>query len=217
MITILVQLKKTEKILGYEYYHVFHGYVSKLLGNEKYGQVDNDYVYSNICGGRCTDGGFYFPSKPYFFIRTNNDAVLNNFLSNLSRQMNIMEGFIVDGFTLVDTDLSSNIFETDAASPILVSKKYRRVENLSKEEILDTERYLVNSIKHRARELNTDIDENLSIKILSQRRSRNIKYRGFVNKCRNFRLRIDCDNETKEFILTHGIGRSTSCGFGFLI
>ena len=120
-ITILIQLKKTEKILGYEYYHVFHGYISELLGNETYGERRNEYVYSNICGGRCTKEGFSFPNNPYFYIRTNNNDVWNNFLKNINCKKNIMDGFSVEGFTIIDTNLNGNTFETDAASPILLS------------------------------------------------------------------------------------------------
>ena len=217
MITILIQLKKTEKILGYGYYHIFHGYVSELLGNEKYGEQSNDYVYSNICGGRCTVDGFVFPNNPYFLIRTDNEGVWSNFLKNISLKKNIMDGFIVEGFTLVDTELSRSVFETDAASPILVSKKYSLVKNLSHDEIVDSEKYMVNSIKNKASELGVEIDPNLSIKVVLQRKNRTINYRGVINNGRNFKLRINCDDKTKEFILVHGIGRSSSCGFGFLI
>lgn len=217
MITILVQLKNTDNILGYEYYHVFHGYISELLGNEKYGEQSNEYVYSNICGGRCAIDGFIFPNNPYFYIRTDNERVWNNFVKNIASKKEIMNGFSVEGFTLVDTKLSSTTFETDASTPILVSKKYNFVPNLSSEELIDSENYLVDSVKRKAAEVGFEVDPNLSIKILMQRKHRNIKYRGVINTGRNLKLRINCDDKTKEFILVHGIGRSTGCGFGFLI
>jgi CRISPR-associated endoribonuclease Cas6 len=217
MITIIVQIKETEKVLGYEYYHVFHGYISELLGNDRYGHEASDYVYSNICGGRCTTDGFSFPGNPYFYIRTDNEKVWQNFLKNIKDKKNIMDGFIVEGFSIVDTKLSSNVFETDASTPILVSKKYSKVRNLSREELIETEKYMVESVRRKAKELGVGIDDNLSIKVLTQRKWRNINYRGVINRGRNLRLRIDCDDKTKEFILVHGIGRSTGCGFGFLI
>jgi len=217
MITILVQLKETEKVLGYEYYHVFHGYISELLGNDRYGHEASDYVYSNICGGRCTTDGFSFPGNPYFYIRTDSDKVWQNFLRNIRVKKNIMEDFVVEGFTVVDVKLSGSIFETDASTPILVSQKYKLTNYLSREELADTEKYMVESVRRKARELGVSIDENLSIKVLTQRKTRNINYRGIINRGRNFRLRINCDDKTKEFILVHGIGRSTGCGFGFLI
>jgi len=218
MITILIQLKETEKILGYEYYHVFHGYISELLGNDRYGHEAGDYVYSNICGGRCTTDGFSFPgNNPYFYIRTDNEKVWQNFLKNIKNKKNIMEGFIVEGFSIVDTKLNGSVFETDASTPILVSKKYNLVANLSREELIDTEKYMVESVRRKANELGVSIDDSLSIKVLLQRKPRNINYRGIINRGRNLRLRINCDEKTKEFILVHGIGRSTGCGFGFLI
>ena len=217
MITLLIKLKETEKILGYEYYHVFHGYISELLGNNSYGKRANDYVYSNICGGRCTADGFSFPGNPYFYIRTDKEEVWSNFLKNISSKKNIMDGFIVEGFTVVDTKLSRNVFETDASTPILVSKKYDRTYNLSHDELADSEKYMVESIKRKAEEIGVDIDPDLSIKVLLQRKHRTINYRGIINNGRNVRVRINCDDKTKEFILVHGIGRSTGCGFGFLI
>ena len=217
MITILVQLKKTDNILDYEYYHVFHGYISELLGNEKYGCQGHDYVYSNICGGRCTPEGFVFPENPYFYLRTDNENVWKNFIKNICSKKEIMEGFSVEGFTVVDTKLSKSVFETDASTPILVSKKYNFVNNLSREELIDSENYMVDSIKRKASEIGFAVDPSLSIRILLQRKHRNINYRGTINTGRNFKIRISCDERTKEFILVHGIGRSTGCGFGFLI
>ena len=216
-ITILIQLKKTEKILGYEYYHVFHGYISELLGNETYGKHHNDYVYSNICGGRCTSEGFSFPENPYFYIRTSSNEVWNNFLKNINRKKNIMDGFSVEGFTIIDTNLNVNTFETDAASPILLSNKYKKMDVLSHDDLVRVEEYLVNTIRKKAEEVGFEIDPHLSITITRQRKHRDIMYRGVVNKGRNLKLRINCNNETKEFVLTNGLGRSTGCGFGFLI
>ena len=217
MITILVVLEETEKILSYGYYHILHGYISKLLGDNNYGKLTNDYTYSNICGGRCTTEGFKFSGKPYFFIRTDKDEVWKNFLTNIAKMKQIFDGFKVLGFDIVNLDLKRKWFETDASTPILVSKKYNKVDNLSPSEIKESEQYLVNSVTKKASELGVEIDPNLSISITLQRPHRNIVYRGIINKGRNVRLKINCDEKTKEFILIHGLGRSTSCGFGFLI
>lgn len=218
MITILVALKETKNVLGYGYYHVFHGYISELLGNDTYGKLANDYIYSNICGGDFTVDGFTFgKSKPYFYIRTGNEKVWQNFLKNISRKKNILEGFTVDGFSVVNDNLSRNVYETNAFTPILVSKKYNNTSNLSSDEILDSEKYMVESVKRKAKEIGFDVDPNLSIEILVQRKNRKINYRGIINNGRNLKLRLNCNEKTKEFILSHGIGRSTGCGFGFLL
>ncbi len=217
MLTILVTLKKTDKNLYYGYRNVFHGYISELLGNENYGTTVNDYTYSCLCGGECTKDGITFKNNPYFYIRTNSEAVWQNFLSNIKNKKSIFNGFNVLGFSIVKDNLEKNSFETDASSPILVSKKYRLVNNLSRDEIIDTEKYLVNSVFNKAKEMGIEVDDNLSIKIVRQRMHRDINYRGIINKGRNLKLMINCDRKTKEFILTHGLGRSTSCGFGFLI
>ena len=218
MITILVALKQTKNVLGYEYYHVFHGYISELLGNDSYGKMSNDYIYSNICGGDFTVDGFDFRnSTPYFYIRTSNEKVWQNFIKNISNKKNIMEGFEVDGFSVVNDNLKRNVYEPNAFTPILVSKKYNKFNNLSNDEILDCEKYLVETVKKKAEEAGFEIDPNLSIEILVQRKNRKIKYRGYINNGRNLKLRLNCDDKTKEFILTHGVGRSTGCGFGFLL
>jgi CRISPR-associated endoribonuclease Cas6 len=217
MITILVVLGKTNKLLGYGYYHVFHGYMSELLGNDNYGTELTDYVYSNICGGRCTKDGFSFNGNPYFYIRTSCENVWGNFLKNIKNKKCIFDGFNVIGFNVIDTPLNKKYYETDASTPILVSKKYNFCDNLSSEDIFSTEKYLVNSVTKKANDSGFEIDPNLSIKIVMQRNHRDINYRGVINKGRNFKMKIDCNDSTKEFILTHGLGRSTSCGFGFLI
>ena len=217
MITILVVLEKTSKLLSYEYYPEFHGYMSKLLGNEKYGTTLNDYVYSNICGGRCTKEGISFDENPYFYIRTSNESVWSNFAKNAVKKKEIFDGFKVMGFNLINTPLDKKYYETDASTPILVSKKFNKLDNLSSDEIKDTEKYLIDNLIKRAKDSGFEIDPNISIKIVLQRSHRDINYRGFINKGRNLKLKIICDESTKEFILTHGLGRSTSCGFGFLI
>ena len=217
MITILVVLEKTKKLLWYEYYHIFHGYISELLGDNNYGSELNNYVYTNICGGRCEKDGFSFPDNPYFYIRTSCDGVWRNFLNNINKKKQIFEGFRVLGFNIIETSTSKKYYETDASTPILVSKKYNLFDNLSSEEIIESEKYLLNNIIKRANKAGFNIDPNLSIKIILQRKHRDIKYRGITNKGRNIRLKIECNEPTKEFILTHGLGRSTSCGFGFLI
>lgn len=217
MITILVVLEKTDKLLGYEYYHVFHGYMSELLGNENYGTELTDYVYSNICGGRCTKDGFSFSGNPYFYIRTSCEGVWNNFTKNIVNKKRIFDGFNIIGFNIVDTPLNKRYYETDASTPILVSKKYNFYDTLSPSDISDSEKYLIENVINKAKENGFDIDPNLSIKIVMQRKHRDINYRGVINKGRNLRLKIDCNDATKEFILTKGLGRSTSCGFGFLI
>lgn len=217
MITILVVLEKTDKVLGYDYYPLFHGYMSTLLGNDKYGTPLNDYVYSNICGGRCKKEGITFEGNPYFYIRTSCEEVWSNFVKNIVKKKAIFDGFKIKGFDIVETSLERKYYETDASTPILVSKKYNKLDNLSSDEIKDSEKYLIDNIIKRAKENGVDIDPNLSIKIVLQRGHRDINYRGFINKGRNLKVRINCDDKTKEFILTHGLGRSTSCGFGFLI
>lgn len=217
MITILVVLEKTKNILGYEYYSKFHGYISELLGDNKYGTQLNDYIYTNICGGRCKKDGFSFEGNPYFYIRTSCDDVWNNFAKNIVKKKEIFDGFKISGFDIVDTSLKKRFYETEASTPILVSKKYNTLNNLSFEEIKKSEKYLVNNIIKRAKKMGVEIDQNLSIKIILQRRHRMINYRGIFNNGRNLKIQINCDDKTKEFILTHGLGRSTSCGFGFLI
>lgn len=219
MITILVLLAKTKQVLSYRYRQDFHGYICNLLGNNHYKTPQNDYTYSNICGGRCTKEGIKFDGIPHFYIRTNSDSVLHNFMRNLSNTQfyNNLKGFHVLGFQIIESVLDKEFFETDASTPILVSKKYNHINLLSCAEINDTEKYLTESVFRKAKEMNIEIDSKLSIKITKQRMHRDIQYGHAINKGRNLVLGINCNRETKEFILLHGIGRSSSCGFGFLI
>lgn len=216
MITLVVFLKKTESTLGYGYQHIFHGYISELLGDNSYGNQLNKYTYSNLCGYKCTKAGLVFKNNPYFYIRTSSEEVWKNFLSNIKKKINIFDGFSIESFTMKEISLDKPFYETNPSSPILVSKKFKS-DTLTNEEIEENERYLVNNVINKAKEYGFDADKNLSIKIISQKRHTDIMYRGIINKGRNFRLSISCDGPTKEFILTHGLGRSTSCGFGFLI
>ena len=64
--------------------------------------------------------------------------------------------------------------------------------------------------------MDIDIDPTLSIEVVKQRPHRDILMHGIINKGRNLLLKISANDETKKFIMDNGIGRSTSCGFGFL-
>ena len=217
MVNIIVILEKTKKPLRYGYSSLLHGYMSELLGNENYGKSLSDYTYSHFIGGKRTNDGIVFEDNPYFYIRTSKEEVWKNFLKNISRKKFIFEGYNVLGFNVMDMNLDKEYFETDSSTPILVSKKYNLFDVLSQKELYDTEDYLVKSIINKGKDFGIDIDKNLSIKIVSQKKHTDVFYRDIINKGRNFKLKITCDKPTKEFILTYGIGRSTSCGFGFLI
>lgn len=217
MITIKVILKKTEKPLKYGYEHVFHGYISDLLGNNTYGTHKSKYSYSNICGGIPKEEGLVFSGNPYFIIRTNDEETWQNFLSNISKKVNVMENMIIEGFSVDDTNTEKKIFRTLPSSPILVSKKYDKYNHLGPEELLSCEKYLINSVLVKAKECGFSVDPNLSIRIKEQKNHVNVRYRDIFNKGRNFLFEINSNNETKEFILTHGLGRSCGCGFGVIV
>ena len=76
---------------------------------------------------------------------------------------------------------------------------------------------MIQTIASKAEKRGFNIDKNLSIKIVKQHNHKDINYRGIINKGRVFVLIINCNQETKEFIMLNGIGRSCGCGFGFII
>jgi len=216
LLTVRVVLKETREILPYNYCHKFKGYVSNLLGCETYNTKKNDYVFSFLCGGRLTKRGIIFHDNPFFYFRTSDQNVWNLFTQNLKEHTKLFGSFEVLGWEVVPTNLKKTVFETDAASPILVSKKYSYVNDLSSDQLKDTENYLVSSVLNKANEYGFNVDDNLKISIIKQRMHRDVAYKGAINKGRNVKLRIECNEDTKAFILSQGLGRSTGIGFGFI-
>lgn len=218
MFDIKVALKKTDKVLPYDYYYKMHGFICNLLGNNFYCSMQNNYIYSNLMGGDYTKDGIVFKEQPYFFIRTDDDTVLANFLNSLSNnKTKLFEGFEIEGFMTLLPKIKTSYFRTVKSSPILVSKTFDKKDNLSNDDLKETEKYLVESVIRHAKEYNVSIDENLTIEIIRQHKHKDILYKETINKGRVFELKINANKETKEFIISHGIGRSTGSGFGFLI
>lgn len=217
MFDIKVILKKTDVVLSYDYFHKMHGYVCNVLGNTFHKSMLNNYIYTNLLGGDNTKDGIVFKENPYFLIRTDDCSVLANFLNNLPNNKLLFDGLEIECFTSYPTISKKSYFRTVKSSPILVSKNYDRKDVLSKDDLNETEKYLIESIHKHAIEYGFEVDSNLSIKIIRQHNHKDIRYRNILNKGRVFELQIKCDNKTKEFILLHGIGRSVGSGFGFLI
>ena len=217
-ITFRVILKNTTEILPYDYYNKMHGYICKLLGNDFYGKDYRNYVYSNICNGRCTKQGFKFVDNPYFYVRVDSEKLRGVFYKNIVRIPIILgrNKFYVEGVEIIEEDLSEKVyFDTDAASPIIAPKKFKG-DYLSIDDLKICEESFVAQVKRRGNEMDIDIDPTLSIEVVKQRPHRDILMHGIINKGRNLLLKISANDETKKFIMDNGIGRSTSCGFGFL-
>ena len=217
LIDIQVHLCNFPKYVSYDYYQKLHGYVSSLLDNQTYGIGVNDYIYSNIIGGELTKKGIKFSDGSYFIIRTNNGQVLANFLNNIGNKLTMFDGIQVKGFSKSYTNLCKNKFQTVKQSPILVSTKYNWVDYIPNRLMSEIEGYLIQSILVKAEKRGLIVDKNLSIKVVMQHNHKDINYRGIINKGRVFELVINCNQETKEFIMLNGIGRSCGCGFGFII
>lgn len=217
LIDIQVHLTNFPKYVSYDYYQKLHGYVSNLLDNQTYGVGVNDYIYSNIIGGEFTKNGISFSENSFFIIRTNNNQVLANFLNNIGIKTDVFDGIKVKGFSKNYTNLCKNKFQTIKQSPILVSTKYNWIDYIPNRFTNEIENYLIQTIASKAEKRGFNIDKNLSIKIVKQHNHKDINYRGIINKGRVFELIINCNQETKEFIMLNGIGRSCGCGFGFII
>ena len=226
VITVKVFLSPKEEnmILTHTYYNKFHGFVCELLGDNQYQNRSNNYTTTFICGGKSIDKGIVFTKNDvYFIFRTNDEHVWQNFLHNISIKVDTGFGFSITGYSIIENSLNNDTFETVYSTPILISKTYDYVERLSSDDIAKTEQYLKEGIFKKAQDEGFNVNKDLEISIEKQWGRKTIEYqrkynqRPIVNRGRNLRVRIKCDEETKNFILVHGLGRSTGCGFGFLI
>lgn len=212
-----VILNKINYCIPYDYYNRHHGYVTKIMGDESYGSITNRYIYSNLIGGENTSDGIKFNDNPYFKIRIDDNDILlkQKFLQNIASNYELYYGLKVEGFTIKDVNVEKNTYRTLKQSPILISKKYKK-DYLTEEDLFDTEKYLIDSIMRKSETVGFDIDPNFSLKIKRMHNHKDILYNGIINKGRVFELEIKSNQETKNFILLNGIGRSCGTGFGFI-
>lgn len=219
MLEIKIILNNIDYLIPYDYHNRLHGYVSDLLGNETYGKNVNKFIYTNLIGGENIKNGIRFINNPYFIIRidNNDNETKRRFIDNISKYKELFFGLTVLGVTWENININSKTtFKTIKQSPILVSKKFSFINYLNTNEIKECEDFIINTIKEKAKTSNFKLDNNLTIKILRQHNSKDINYKGIINKGRVFELEINADEETKKFIMLNGIGRSCGCGFGFI-
>lgn len=219
MLEIKMILNKINYSIPYDYYNRLHGYVTQLLGGDTYHQGVNRFIYTNLLGGENLKDGIFFNNNPYFIIRidNNDNEIKKRFLDNIGECTDLFNGLKVIGVSWDNINIDNKKrFRTVKQSPILVSKKYSWVNYLTNEEIKECEDYLLDSVKNKAKICNFKLDDNLVIKIVKQHNFKNIQYKEVVNKGRVFEFEINCNNETKKFIMMNGMGRSCGCGFGFI-
>ena len=219
MLEIKIILNKINHSIPYDYYNRLHGYVSDLFGNETYGKCFNNFIYTNLIGGENLKGGIKFNENPYFIVRidNNDNEIKRRFIDNIKNKRELFFGLKVIGVSWEQINVDEkNIFKTVKQSPILISKSISNVNYLNIEEIKETEKFLLETIKNKANNCNFKLDENIKIRIIRQHNNKDINYRGIINKGRVFELKIEANTETKKFIMLNGIGRSCGCGFGFI-
>jgi CRISPR-associated endoribonuclease Cas6 len=213
---IKLNLRITRENIPYGYEMALHGYVSSIIGNEMYNQRGSNYVYTNIIGIKPDGDHYRVDETPYFLIRLSSKEQLAHFLSIFPSNPEIFDGVYVESISPCYDDEDTSIFSSSPASPIILSKKYDSKDHLSKNELIDSEKYLTNNVIRTASQFGYKLDDNFRIKILRQKRHTNYYYRGWMNKGRNLTVQIIGNKDTKDFVLSHGIGRCTGIGCGFL-
>lgn len=220
MIEIKLILEPFSHALPYDYYNRMHGFISKLMGDNNYGKNYNRYHYTNIIGGENTKDGIIFKdATPYFIIRfdKNDTELQDRFWNNITSCVNLFFGLKLKTFLFEEVDnYKKKTFRTLKQSPILISEKYRQLDDLSLDIIQETESYLLRCIRNKAKACGFKLDERLTINIVNQYNPKTINYNGIQNKGRLFELKINANEATKKFILLNGLGRSCGCAFGFI-
>lgn len=217
---IKIVLKKIDHIIPYDYYQRMHGAVCRITGvNETYGSKCNRYIYTNLIGGENTTKGIVFKNNPYFIIRFSSidTELFSNIVNNITSDKRLFLGLEIEGvFSPTDTNVDRCLFRTMKQSPILISKKYDKSYINNSEIVEDIEKSLIENIKNKALECGFVVDKDLKIKIKSIHNNKTINYNGIFNVGRVFELLIYANEDTKNFILLNGLGRSCGCGFGFI-
>lgn len=220
ILEIEIFVKQGKQPIGFDYHKKLHGWLSNLLGNDCYGKNVNDYTYSYIARPMYKKDGIHLKDKKgSFVVRTSSPNVLRNFLNNYDKHKDdeMFYGVYPDGFKFLQiNNVNKGRFRTMVHSPILVNGFYDKKDWFDDNDIKRCEEYLVDSVFKKAKASGFTADENLSIKIKNQKKHSDIVYSGVHNKGRVFDLEINCNEETKEFILLNGLGRSCGIGFGMI-
>lgn len=212
-------MNQPSKPIPYYYHNKLHGYLTQIFKNDNYGKIINNFTYTNLIGGENKNNGIVFHTNPYFIVRINEDKLsdFEELKEKISTHTELFYGLhIVDVSVTVRKVNNQTMFKTVKQSPILVAKGYNHTNYLNEQYIKETEEYLLNSIKNKAEVAKFKLDKNLKIKIVKQHNHKNINYKGGINKSRVFEFEINGNDETKEFIMINGMGRSCGCGFGFI-
>lgn len=218
---INIELDFPKRDYSHNYREGLHGYVAQLCGDDNhYGLTTGNYAYSSIEGLLHIQGGVVADpdKKQYFTIRTDKPTILSNITRNLDKKKELFGGIKIKKATLSQANYKKSIFTTRHLSPILLPNKWDNIKGrLTNEQMLKAEVCLTNGVRRRMQEYGLPDDPTLKISILRQdRHNVFIKYRQHKSQGRNLTLKITGRDETKHFILTHGIGRSTGIGLGFL-
>lgn len=218
-IDIELEIPAREYPLNYR--SALHGYAIKLCNDDnQHGQSTNNYHYSSIEGMRHVKGAIapHTHYRQHFTIRTAEPKILCNILSRINDNREVFGGIRVKKHHLKPVNYQKCIFSTRCMSPILLSDNFDKVRGqLNNDQVTIAERYLENSVKRRMQQYGLECDPELRIVILKQHDHQTVvKYKDRTIQGRNLILRITANDETKKFILTHGLGRSTGIGFGFI-
>lgn len=197
-----------------------HAYMCKIAGNNQYKQSGNLFIHSSIEGVKHITNAIS-PKKDenqYFSIRANDPDILMYIIENISKNRHIFNDVTVRELECMHIQYNKNYFKTRVMSPILFGRRLDRTNeklNLSEREY--AEKYLVDKINQNMVLFGLLPDNNLKIKIIRQYdRNTKVRYQNNSLYGKNLVLKIEANDLTKKFIMTHGIGRSVSLGLGFI-
>lgn len=206
-------------LVSYSYLPILHGYLSNVICDNNYCTTQNKFIYTGLCGGKCIKKGLFFEKNPYFYVRFSDADAYASFVTNLrdNKLYDIFDDVKVIGLSNVPDTSEKDVFRILAYSPLVTSENIQRIKgNLDDNDLSHLESYLIANVRERAEKHNIAIDPNLSIKVIAQFSTVLAHYRKIDKRCRVLDIAIEADDDTKEFIYSHGLGKSTSCGFGFI-
>lgn len=224
LVDILLQIKKPEKPLEYlGYLEKIHGWVNKVLGNNHYGKMMNDYVYTPLMTDNSYDyhygsSGIEFKNDPFMLIRVDDEKVnLSESLINIGKNPIIFDDLSITGVNVLKVNTTKKTYKTPFCSPTRMGQHWKYVDSFGTEWMGKVENYLKECVLQKAKEGNFEINEDFSIKVIREERHCDYMYRNQLIKGYNFVVKINAPQNVKEFILSQGLGRSNGIGLGFLM
>ena len=216
---IRVYFEKTDKVISFNNQHQMNGFIYALLGDkaDKYHDSYSRYSVSSIQGGHISPDkkGIVFDGEPYIQISSNDLEIIGDFVNGI---LNAINNHSANFFGLYPTRFDNSEFHCNKSfdvvktiSPILIRKDGNKLNCKDADWVEVLEKNCKDKLSHEGID---DKTFRIEVKKPERLRTKMIWVGGVFNPCTEGVFTIYGKKETREKLLSLGLGNSTGSGFG---